>query len=325
MDGLNPNVPPPILQPRVVAPTVRPPRPHWSIAGLLNLLGGFGSGYFYLGRPWRALTAMAISGLYIVALWHGLDGTLAQPWNLLIAILSQLLLALIFAIDAVVIAARGRAGRLSWYSHLAACLPLAVVGCALNFGPNRLPGYVTASRPFNVPSSSMEPSVHLDEIFVADMRAYETRDPARGDIVTFMLPSDNVTVFVKRLVGLPGETIELKHGVLFVNDIPVPKKPASAYRTLIVDGKAQSAPRFAETLPNGVTHFVLDTIAEGPGDNKGPYTVPPGHYFMMGDNRDNSMDSRFPQMGFVPRANLTGKAIWIMKSPDEDRIGQRVN
>jgi signal peptidase I len=201
-------------------------------------------------------------------------------------------------------------------------------------------------QPFNIPSGSMKSTLLVgDFLFVSKLSyGYSTytfpetidiplirvsiplrpkhlfngrifaREPKRGDVAVFKLPRDNSTDFIKRVIGLPGDEIETKHGVLFINGAEIPKRPIAPFVATDEDGMKQTSLRFEETLPNGVKYTVLDTIDEGPGDNRGPYKVPAGHYFMMGDNRDNSTDSRFIQVGFVPFENFIGRADLIFFS-----------
>lgn len=207
-------------------------------------------------------------------------------------------------------------------------------------------------EPFNIPSESMMPTLMTgDYIFVSKMRygySYHSfplsphvfsgrivKSPVEhGDIAVFKLPRDNETDYIKRIIGLPGDRIQVVNGVLYLNGLAVTKKPAGEYvfdeqdntnclrwpqyRHEREGAPAQCRyPLFQEQLPNGVAYMTLDLDPYGMADNTGVYTVPSGHYFVMGDNRDNSADSRWPSsigVGFVPEENLVGRAEIIFYS-----------
>jgi signal peptidase I len=163
--------------------------------------------------------------------------------------------------------------------------------------------------------------------------------PHRGDVVVFRYPGDDSLIYIKRLIGLPGDTIEMREGQLFLNDKAVPKVAAGVLSKKIepnynctngvglmapylkADGTC-AVPLFRETLPEGKSYLVYDLSPNSPGDNFGPAIVPSGHYFMMGDNRDNSTDSRFDVIpgtteggvGFLDEDNLVGRADFIYLS-----------
>ncbi len=179
-------------------------------------------------------------------------------------------------------------------------------------------------QPFNIPSGSMEATLLVGDYLFVEKYAYGYSrysfpfgfvpmsgrvfgsDPERGDVVVFKFPRDNSTDFIKRVIGLPGDRIQMLNGQLYINDKAVPKVRVDDYVT-DEGGYELRVPRYRETLPNGKSYLVLDRDPDGNADNTAVYVVPAGHYFMMGDNRDNSDDSR-ASVGYVPAENLVGKA-----------------
>jgi signal peptidase I len=144
-------------------------------------------------------------------------------------------------------------------------------------------------------------------------------EPKRGDVVVFKLPRDNSTDYIKRVIGLPGDRIEVRDGIVYINGQAAPQVPAGDYAG---PEEASPKPRYEETLPNGVKHYVLHWQRPTDVDNTKLFDVPAGQYLMMGDNRDNSLDSRVPPwqggVGFVPEENLIGRAGIIFFSAATD-------
>jgi len=212
--------------------------------------------------------------------------------------------------------------------------------------------------PFSIPSGSMLPRMMIgDYLFVAkwsygysrfslpvEIDSWQGRvfadEPERGDVAVFRFPDGGNDDYVKRLIGLPGDRVQVRNGALWLNGEPVPRvrvadylmrlSPNSPCKTLIpeaqriVEDEAGNFycayDRYRETLPGGRSYYVLDQLSDGPGDNTPEFVIPAGHYFMMGDNRDDSEDSRFPRevggVGFLPADHLIGEALITFFSTD---------
>ncbi|QBY02294.1 signal peptidase I [Rhodophyticola sp. CCM32] len=213
-------------------------------------------------------------------------------------------------------------------------------------------------QPFWIPSGSMKDTLLIGDFLFVNKMAYgysryscpfsmcpfEGRlfgsDPARGDVVVFRHPV-NDSDFIKRVIGLPGDTIQVRNGVLYVNGEPARLAPEDPFiETFEQQGPVGHTPRcanapvgqgadcikdrFTETLPGGVSHSVLNIEDRSFGDNTPVFTIPEGYFFAMGDNRDNSQDSRFPQsiggVGMVSMENLIGRADRVMFSSSGRRM-----
>lgn len=193
-----------------------------------------------------------------------------------------------------------------------------------------------AYEPFNIPSGSMIPTLLVgDYLFVSkfsygysrytvafgaplfDGRMLYTK-PERGDVAVFKLPRDNKTDYIKRIIGLPGDRIQVIGGILHINGEAVKRERVEDFVTTDQFGRQVRVAQYVETLPNGRKHNIIEESDSGSLDNTQVYTVPENHFFAMGDNRDNSLDSRVSSMvGFVPVENLVGRAEFLFFSIDE--------
>ncbi len=195
-----------------------------------------------------------------------------------------------------------------------------------------------AFEPFNIPSGSMIPTLLVgDYLFVSKFSYGYSRYslpsfmeipfsgrifgslPHRGDVAVFRLPRDPSIDYIKRIIGLPGDTVQMINGQLNINGTAVPRKPDGDFLAE-GEGPGMLLKRYLETLPDGPAHDILKAGDDQPLDNTPAYKVPPGDVFVMGDNRDNSLDSRVPAdrggVGFVPLENLVGRADFIFFSID---------
>ena len=180
-------------------------------------------------------------------------------------------------------------------------------------------------QPFSIPSGSMRPTLlEGDYLFVTKWAYGYSRyslpfspnlfsgriwgsEPERGEVVVFKYPPNPSLDYIKRVIGLPGDVIQMRGGQLFINGEGVSREKTGQIDNPDITETTGPVDVYRETLPNGVSYDTLDLTPNGIGDDTREYVVPPGHYFMMGDNRDNSTDSRFA-VGFVPYENLVGRA-----------------
>lgn len=293
-------------------------------AATLGLVFGPDVAMAYLGRGWAAL-AYFVGSLII---------SIAQLWLFVVPSIAVYGYSVTFAWHLIGLIHGYRAAKnvqggavFPWYSRWYSLLLIFLIA------PLAFAMLVRALvlQPFTIPASSMLPTLRSGDYMFAQKYVYGYsrysfpyglgpahrmfgHRPERGDVVIFRQPMDPRIDFVKRVVGLPGDRIQISSGVLYLNGATVKREPAG-----IVTYESQTAHAFKETLPSGRSYMIIETDDDGRGDNTREFTVPDGHYFVLGDNRDNSLDSRF-YMGFVPDDNIYAKAaVVLFNSSDASR------
>lgn len=292
----------------------------WWVAFILMVLGG--SGYLYVGRPRRYAVYFGFNAVLIAALYDGLWGWLSDPVVFMSMVGMALFITLGFWIDGGRLAVAQKRYMLRWYNRwwiYAACLAAMLI---INSLPNLTFGRISlAARHYSMPAGSMAPTLMVGDFIIADARAYETSVPERGDIVIFKLPKAPTVDYTKRVIGLPGERVQMVDGMVYIDGVGVPREHLDEF----VTPEGRTIVRYRETLPNGVSHLTQHVEGDTWADDTEEFDVSENHYFMLGDNRDNSNDSRFVDgVGYVLRQNVHSQVRGVTVSRDWNRFGLRV-
>ena len=194
--------------------------------------------------------------------------------------------------------------------------PAAALGFVLLASVSLAPSYIHS---YSIPAASMRPKLQVGDYIFAWVGDYAAHPPERGEIALFLHKD---TTFVKRVIGLPGDTLQMKSGRLWINGAEVDRQ-ADGTETDAEFGTVFQ--RYRETLPNGVRYPILERDDASMLDETEAFQVPADSYFVMGDNRDNSNDSRVAAFGAVPKDKFTDRPLWIYFSRTASRIGTRIN
>jgi signal peptidase I len=306
------------------AAPVREKRRRPIVAGLLSLLCP-GLGQLYNAEPRRALQ---ILGLYLLSIVF-VCGLLLWPPTLigliagLLAIVASVALNLYSIVAAVTTARRIGVVRMTRLNH--AWIYLVIIIVVRGGAGQLVPTDHSAWGMYGIPSSAMMPSARPGDFISASRGYYQSHRPETGDVVVFKLPRDNRTDYVKRIVGLPGDRIQFINGRLVINGAEVARERIDDF-TYQGGGVTRTGTQYIETLPNGRKYIILKLADRSALDDTSIFVVPPRHYFVVGDNRDNSSDSRDPHggVGYVPEENLRDRMSFIYWSSDWHRIGTPV-
>ena len=300
-----------------------PEKPRYLWAAIwLFILGG--AGYLYLGNIRKYFYFILYLFISKFILMHGLWGSFSYTWVLCIFTVAVVLIYLYFFVDIFYRFKNNKKIVLKWYNRGKYYFISVLFFIFVYYFSVELIFWRTDPpiRSFSVPSDGMSPNLVVGDVFLADSRIFENADPARGDVVVFRKPVDENVVFVSRIIGLPGDKIKFVNGVLHLNQKIVQRAPVQEMQNT----RSNNGEYYTELLANNREYIVWEQADKGPFDDTPEYHVPPGHYFVVSDNRDNAVDSRAMELlGYVSRENIFARAGGIILSDDISRIGTNLN
>lgn len=293
----------------------------WLAALLSLLLPGLGQLY---NRQVRLALALFI--VYIILLKPVLWLIAAMPAEAVVPISAGMWLLALPGLLFVIVQAASHARRvkavsLAWFNRWYVYIGVWVVAVVLQSVAELVP--VPSIDAYNSPSGSMSPTLVEGDYYQTRTLAFAGRLPERGEIAIFRPPSEPDVDFVKRVIGLPGDRIQVRDGRLYINDVMVERVELSREEAASLPQYDPSDQLYRETLPGGFSHLISEINDTGQLDNTPEFVVPPEHVFVLGDNRDRSNDSR-GSLGFIPLAGLHDKPLFIYWSADKSRIGKIV-
>lgn len=305
------------------SPAPRVKRRRWYLAAFLSFIcPGLGQLYNTQLRRALAIWIVLALGVAVAILLSHFTATSFATFLAIIGIFAAVVgLQLFTAVDAGVGAWRLRMAELRPYNRAWVYILVFLLSYAANSTFSLYKGTAT----YSIPAGSMHPTVLIGDYLIADKGYFGRHAPQRGDLAIFKLPTDNRTDYIKRVIGLPGDTIQMIAGRLHINGQAVDRSRIADH----VEQRGAMAVRmvqYVESLPDGSRYLIREERGDnGALDNTAAYLVPADHYFVLGDNRDNSQDSRvLSEVGFIPRVNFRDRPAFVIWSREKSRIGLHV-
>ena len=294
-------------------------RRRWWLAGLLSFLVP-GLGQVYNGQETKGLLfyfILSISGGFLISLIHFILKPPSRPfffWVIFLAVIFISLVLYLFIIFEAIYSAKKISGDYSlkkynrWYIYLLIILVIRLAGFSVNttvIEHNIFKGY-------KIPTASMMPTLLVGDHFLCDLGYYNNHNPERGDLIIFKTVGVETKILLKRIIGIPGDTIQIVDGTVYINQ----KKLDLEFLKKVTLEQGVEADEYRETLGNSSYQILYlgNSNYNWANRNYGPVTIPDGEYFVLGDNRDNSYDSRY--LGMVRRDQIEGRPVFIYFSWD---------